>query len=327
MASYTAGAYPALTHLVSTYLSNIAHSRSIRSSSTTKSSNPPSTRPPNVFPYFDARLTAIAAVTTIWGLHPYGLAGDIAWHIFNVVFISGYQSVLLWAIVAPISMEAWNQWAFQTEKYRQLAKAKEGSDRGVLGVSMSKPSVGLGASSIQAQELTKSKVQSNFQQKQKEAAPVVDVNQPEYLSKVEFPYSVGFPTTGLWKYSRHPNFFGEISLWFCLHLFAVASVYVSFTSSQKLNFPTPVSSGIALTQDWRSVLIFCRGATRILIVPVVRYSLAGAVNLWMLFNGSTALTEYLTASKYPWYRVYQARTSRWMPFFSGGEITAADMKI
>ena len=30
-------------------------------------------------------------------------------------------------------------------------------------------------------------------------------------------------STGLWFYSRHPNYFGEILFWFSLFLFAIAS--------------------------------------------------------------------------------------------------------
>lgn len=33
----------------------------------------------------------------------------------------------------------------------------------------------------------------------------------------------GFLTTGLWRYSRHPNFFAEQSLWWSMALFAFAA--------------------------------------------------------------------------------------------------------
>jgi steroid 5-alpha reductase family enzyme len=34
---------------------------------------------------------------------------------------------------------------------------------------------------------------------------------------------VGFITTGLFRYSRHPNFFAEFSIWWCFYLFSVAA--------------------------------------------------------------------------------------------------------
>eukprot|EP00761_Pharyngomonas_kirbyi_P014699 gb/GECH01014729.1/.p1 GENE.gb/GECH01014729.1/~~gb/GECH01014729.1/.p1 ORF type:complete len:321 (+),score=20.73 gb/GECH01014729.1/:1-963(+) len=36
-------------------------------------------------------------------------------------------------------------------------------------------------------------------------------------------YSVGFLRTGLWKYSRHPNFFCEMSIWWAYYLFTVSA--------------------------------------------------------------------------------------------------------
>ena len=37
------------------------------------------------------------------------------------------------------------------------------------------------------------------------------------------PYARGFIETGLWAYSRHPNYFCEVSLWWAFYLFAVAA--------------------------------------------------------------------------------------------------------
>ncbi|ORY52478.1 hypothetical protein BCR33DRAFT_318612 [Rhizoclosmatium globosum] len=37
------------------------------------------------------------------------------------------------------------------------------------------------------------------------------------------PYNLGFLTSGLFAYSRHPNFFAEFSIWWTLCLFAVSA--------------------------------------------------------------------------------------------------------
>ena len=42
-----------------------------------------------------------------------------------------------------------------------------------------------------------------------------------FRSKRENPEQ--FITTGLWSYSRHPNYFGEVSFWWGLFLFSFAS--------------------------------------------------------------------------------------------------------
>lgn len=37
------------------------------------------------------------------------------------------------------------------------------------------------------------------------------------------PYKRGFITDGLFKYTRHPNFFCEISMWWVIYFFSVSS--------------------------------------------------------------------------------------------------------
>ncbi|KAI9184045.1 hypothetical protein H9P43_003098 [Blastocladiella emersonii ATCC 22665] len=353
-------------------------------------------------PHLDMRLIGLTGVVTVWGArltanlarkggysaryedhrwtwlqnhirHPYGAAGEVAWHAFNLVFISLYQNLLLWALVVPVAMEAWEvrarprkqlardnavhvpwnkldtgalaaslacialetvadqqQWVFQTNKYRMLQEAFGRVSRGVMGTSL-KPATaaalaGSGSPTIEA----KSRVDSNFTPRQDKATAAaaaasvqVDLNQPEYLNKLEAPYNLGFPSTGLFKYSRHPNFFAEITLWFAVHVFAIAAVSTAQSLPIKLNFPYATSGAVALSTDWKTVYVFTRRATQMLALPVVRWSLVGAVNLWALFNGSTYVTEAITEEKYEHYAEYRARTSRWMPFFSGGEVPAA----
>ena len=37
------------------------------------------------------------------------------------------------------------------------------------------------------------------------------------------PYARGFIETGLWAYSRHPNYFAEVTMWWVFYLFSVAA--------------------------------------------------------------------------------------------------------
>ncbi len=43
------------------------------------------------------------------------------------------------------------------------------------------------------------------------------------LEELPDPYNKGFNTTGLWKYSRHPNYLGEQSTWVGFYLFSIAA--------------------------------------------------------------------------------------------------------
>jgi steroid 5-alpha reductase family enzyme len=84
----------------------------------------------------------------------------------------------------------------------------------------------------------------------------------------------GFLTAGLFRYSRHPNFFCEQGFWWAAYLFGVAA-----------------------------------GA------PWLNPSLVGPILLTALFQGSTAFTEEISASKYPEYVEYQKSVSRLIPWF------------
>jgi len=84
----------------------------------------------------------------------------------------------------------------------------------------------------------------------------------------------GFITTGLFGYSRHPNFFCEQAMWWAYYVFSIAA-----------------------GAGW------------------LNWTIAGAVLLTSLFQGSTGLTEKISARKYPAYAEYQRTTSRLMPWF------------
>ncbi len=95
----------------------------------------------------------------------------------------------------------------------------------------------------------------------------------EAIARGETPES-GFITTGLFRYSRHPNFFCEQAMWWTYYVFSIAA-----------------------GAGW------------------LNWTIAGAVLLTLLFQGSTWLTEKISLRKYPAYADYQRTTSRLAPWF------------
>ncbi|MEO6954511.1 MAG: DUF1295 domain-containing protein [Polyangia bacterium] len=82
-----------------------------------------------------------------------------------------------------------------------------------------------------------------------------------------------FPTEGLWKWSRHPNYFGEICVWWGVYLFSVAQ------SGEWLNWT--------------------------IVGPVTIHAL--------FLGGSIGITEKHELGRKPEYAEYQLRTSRLVP--------------
>lgn len=49
------------------------------------------------------------------------------------------------------------------------------------------------------------------------------LNEGKTLDELPEPYRKGFNTTGLWKYSRHPNHFAEQCIWLSLYVFSIGA--------------------------------------------------------------------------------------------------------
>jgi steroid 5-alpha reductase family enzyme len=217
---------------------------------------------------WDERLVLMAVVSTLWGcrltfnfarkggyslkeedyrwavlrqhLHP------VLYQIFNVVFIAGYQNVLVYLTALP---------AYVAYTFRVALTAWDWITAGVF-------------LALLAFETVADQQQWDFY-KQKYA--LIAKKQP-----LTGDYNAGFNRSGLFRYSRHPNFFAEFSIWCVFYAFSVTS-------------------------------------SRVPVNPTI----VGAVLLVLLFQGSTMFTEYITAAKYPEYKVYQTQVSRLVPWFSG----------
>lgn len=95
------------------------------------------------------------------------------------------------------------------------------------------------------------------------------------LEELPEPYCKGFNTTGLWKWSRHPNYLGEQGTWVGFYIFTIAAG-----------------------------------------MGVFNWSVIGALLLIVLFLGSSAFAEDISASKYPLYADYCKTVSRYFPIKS-----------
>jgi steroid 5-alpha reductase family enzyme len=89
-------------------------------------------------------------------------------------------------------------------------------------------------------------------------------------------YSAGFIQSGLWAYSRHPNYFCEVHLWWAFYGFSVAA------TGHVLNWSICGAAFLTL-----------------LFVPP---------------GGSIDVTEALSSRKYPAYAAYQKRVSCFFPW-------------
>ena len=90
-------------------------------------------------------------------------------------------------------------------------------------------------------------------------------------------YSKGFIDTGLWAYSRHPNYFGELGMWWAFYVF-----------------------GVAASGSWLNWTLVGPFFLNILFLPP---------------QASLDVTETLSSRKYPLYADYQARVSRFFLWF------------
>jgi steroid 5-alpha reductase family enzyme len=213
--------------------------------------------------FSDARLSLMAALAVLWGVRlTYNFArkggykgggedyrwseirqkiGPVWFQVLNATFLAPFQNYLLLLIVVP-----------SYGAYRSAGAPLHGLDYAAATAFV----IFLIGESVADEQ------QWKFQ-RAKHAA----------IARGETPPSA-FITTGLFRCSRHPNFFCEQAMWWAYYVFSVAA-----------------------GAGW------------------LNSTIVGAVLLTLLFQGSTHLTEKISARKYPAYAGYQRTTSRLIPWF------------
>ena len=210
-----------------------------------------------------ARVVLMTALATAWGIrltHNFAIKGgysggeDYRWavvrhwypgwryEIVHAIFVCGFQQLLLLAIAAPAVAAAQSQ-----------APLNAGDALAAL--------VFVCALALEA---VADRQQFVFQTvKYANGAP-----------------GKGFVDTGVWAYSRHPNYFAEVLLWWAFYGFAVAA-------TGEINWSG--AGAVCLT-----ILFAAPGA-------------------------SADLTELLSSQKYPAYAEYQKRVSRLVPWLPAAD--------
>eukprot|EP00939_MAST-03C_sp_MAST-3C-sp1_P005041 g5041.t1 len=106
-------------------------------------------------------------------------------------------------------------------------------------------------------------------------------------------YERGFFWGGLYKYSRHPNYFCEVGMWWCFYVFSVSATSVSIPCC------------------WREWINWT-------IVPVIYLTI-----LFVAPGASIDFAEALSSQKYSGYKKYQASVNRFVPFWPRGPPAAS----
>ncbi len=130
------------------------------------------------------------------------LQGRFRWGIFNLIFISLYQNIILLLISMP-ALFAWQEKAVQLNWIDILATTLF-----LLFLVL---------------ETIADQQQYNFQ---KEKHRRIDAKEA-----LTHNYTDGFLSGGLWKYVRHPNYSAEQAIWISFYLFSVAATQQWFNWS------------------------------------------------------------------------------------------------
>ena len=172
----------------------------------------------------------------------------ISWIAFNLFFISIYQNALVLAMCLPSVAIMESTATFGAFDYIATFLA-------------------VGALTL---EMVADEQQWKFHQTKKKL-----LADGKKLEELPAPYDLGFNTTGLWGYMRHPNYLGEQTIWLFLYIFVI-------------------EAGVAT-------------------YGIFNWSLVGPCFIVLLFGGSSALGEAISSTKYPLYQYYIKQVFKYLP--------------
>ncbi|KAL1296965.1 hypothetical protein AAFC00_004565 [Neodothiora populina] len=175
--------------------------------------------------------------------------------LFNVVFISTTQSVLLFMITTPAYILL-------------LASRLTGEQMQTVDLVFARVLMG-----FVLVEFFADQQQWDFHKAKAQYQKTAKV--PHKWTRSEM--DRGFCSSALWAYSRHPNFLAEQSIWLTFYQWGCWETGVLY--------------------NWTGI---------------------GAMSYLILFQGSTWLTEKISAGKYPEYKEYQKRVGKFVPKPNGG---------
>jgi steroid 5-alpha reductase family enzyme len=115
--------------------------------------------------------------------------GAISFQLFNATFIAPYQNLLLLLITLP---------AWASLRHPTLLGWQDGL-------------IAAAFLALLVTETIADQQQWRFQEDKKARRARGEAVTAEFV------------TTGLWRFSRHPNFFCEISIWWCVYAFSIAA--------------------------------------------------------------------------------------------------------
>lgn len=118
------------------------------------------------------------------------------WCVFDLVFISGIQNILVLAITLP-----------------SLVIMESTKSFGAVDIIAT-----IFMFAFLVYEVIADRQQNKFQVKKYEY-----LNKGMKLNELPEPYNRGFNVAGLWKYSRHPNYLGEQGIWISLYAFVIGA--------------------------------------------------------------------------------------------------------
>lgn len=177
------------------------------------------------------------------------LSNKFAWGAFDLLFISLYQNVLVLLICLP-----------------SFVTMTSGAPLGTFDYL----AIGFALLFLMIETIADEQQMAFHTTKRKM------LNEGKSLEDLPDPYNLGFNTTGLWKYLRHPNYLGEQGIWI--------SLYFVVLGAQVANY------------------------------GIFNWTIIGPLLLIFLFMGSSSFSEGVSAGKYKEYKNYQDQVYKYLPF-------------